>query len=64
MNIKVTSNYQKATFTIRKQINGKTTAKYRTIDYCRYEFEDMTLMTEKDWDFFLTNLPNEYYLIK
>ncbi len=64
MNIKVTPNHQKRTFTIRRKNNGKTIGKYRTIKYCICEFEDMTLMTEKDWYFFLTNLTNEYYVIK
>ena len=63
MTIKSTPNYSAQTFTIRKQIKGKTIAKYRTIKYHRTEFDDMVLMVESDWDFFLTNLSNEYYII-
>ena len=63
MTIKTTPNYSAQTFTIRKQIKGKTIAKYRTIKYHQIEFDDMTLMTQSDWDFFLKNLSCEYYMI-
>lgn len=63
MTIKVTPNHSKQTFTIRKQINGKTVSKYRTVKYHKSEFDDMNLMVQDDWQFFLNNLSNEYYLI-
>jgi hypothetical protein len=53
MEIKVTSNQQKRTFTIRKYENGKVYTKYRTIQFSKTEFKDLETNTTEDWSNFL-----------
>lgn len=55
--IKITSNKSRRTFTIRK--NG---SKYRTYPMSKEEFNDATHMTANDWDYFLKS--NDYYVVK
>ena len=61
--LKVTSNRSKRTFTIRKFIDGKLFAKYRTIRFSKYEFDSCEFDTNNDWLDFLRRT-NDYYLIK
>jgi hypothetical protein len=61
--LEVTANQSKKTFTIRKFINGKLFAKYRTIQTSKSEFEQDENNTEKDWKYFLRSDPN-YYTVK
>lgn len=56
--IKVTPNYSKRTYTIRKE-----GLKYRTIKMSKAEFESNEFNTANDWQTFL-NLTNDYYLIR
>ncbi len=51
--IKVTPNYSKRTFTIRKYIDGKLFAKYRTIEMNEEEFDREEFNTGNDWKQFL-----------
>ena len=54
--IKVTSNKQKRTFTIRTE-----SMKYRTEQFSRIEFSDMEYNTDSDWVDFLKT--GNYYTI-
>lgn len=60
--IKVTPNHEKRTFTIRKQRDGKTYAKYRTIKLSKEEFNSELNNTENDWRQFLKS--EDYYPVK
>lgn len=60
--IKVTANESARTFTIRTYVDGKLTAKYRTIKFSREEFESESNNTENDWKTFLKS--SDYYLVK
>lgn len=55
--IKVSANHSKRTFTIRK--NG---LKYRTYPMNKEEFSSSLYMTANDWNYFLKS--NDYYRIK
>ena len=59
--IKVTANHSKRTFTIRKYINGKLFAKYRTIEMSQDEFDSEEMNTENDWKQFLKS--DDYYAV-
>ena len=61
--LKVTPNYKKKTFTIRKYYNGNLLSKYRTIQFNQEEFEEEELNTVNDWKSFL-KITNNYFLIK
>ncbi len=61
--LKVTPNYRKKTFTIRKYDNGKLYSKYRTAPRSREEFESEEMNTENDWRYFLRS-SNDYSVIK
>jgi hypothetical protein len=60
--IKVTPNYSKRTFTIRKYIDGKPFAKYRTNVMSQEEFDREEMNTENDWKQFLKS--NDYYPVR
>ena len=60
--IKVFPNQSKRTFTIRKYIDGKLFAKYRTTTMSQEEFESGEMSTENDWKYFLRST-NDYYKI-
>ena len=51
--IKVVANQTKRTFTIRTYVNGKFSAKYRTIQFSKEEFSENEYNTENDWREFL-----------
>ena len=59
--IKVVANNAKRTFTIRTYVNGKLSAKYRTIQFSKEEFSENEYNTEKDWQQFLKS--DDYYLV-
>jgi len=59
--IKATPNYSKRTFTIRKYIDGKLFAKYRTIKMNQEEFDNEEMNTENDWRQFLKS--DDYYKV-
>ncbi|QLE02870.1 hypothetical protein HX109_15325 [Galbibacter sp. BG1] len=59
--IKVTPNYSKRTFTIRKYIDGKLFAKYRTIEMSQEEFDSEEMNTDDDWKQFLKS--DDYYQV-
>ena len=59
--IKVTANQSKRTFTIRKYIDSKLFAKYRTILMTKEEFNSESMNTENDWKQFLTT--PDYYAV-
>ena len=59
--IKATANHSKRTFTIRKYIDGKLFAKYRTIEMTPEEFDSELMNTENDWKQFLKS--DDYYKI-
>lgn len=60
---KLTCNYSKRTYTIRKYCNGKLIAKYRSFPQSKEEFSDN--WTEMDIRNYLKNGYNsDYYLIK
>ena len=59
--IKVKANQSKRTFTIRKYIDGKLFAKYRTNEMSQCEFESEEMNTENDWAQFLKS--NDYYTL-
>ena len=62
--IRVKSNYQKRTFTIRmSDIYGDVFAKYKTCKMSKQEFDDAEHFTENDWKAFL-KLPGNYYEVK
>ena len=60
--IKVVANNAKRTFTIRTYVNGKLSAKYRTIEFSKEEFSENEYNTEKDWKQFLKS--DNYYQVK
>jgi hypothetical protein len=59
--IKATPNHSARTFTIRKYIDGKLFAKYRTIKLTSKEFDSELMNTENDWRQFLKS--SDYYKI-
>lgn len=59
--IKATSNQSKKTFTIRKYVDGKLSAKYRTIQLNEGEFNSCESNTENDWRQFLRS--DDYYKV-
>lgn len=59
--LKVTANHSMRTFTIRKFINGKLFAKYRTIQLSKSEFDSELHNTQNDWFQFLKS--NDYYRV-
>ena len=59
--IKATANQSKRTFTIRKYIDGKLFAKYRTIQMSQEEFDSEEMNTENDWKQFLKS--DDYYKV-
>lgn len=61
--IKVKANQQARTFTIRKHIDGKLFAKYRTCKMSKEDFESEEMNTQRDWEHFLKST-NDYYLVK
>ena len=60
--IKVTANQSKRTFTIRKYIDDKLFAKYRTNPVSKEEFESDEYMTDNDWKHYLRT-SNDYYKV-
>jgi hypothetical protein len=62
MEIKVTPNYSKRTFTIRKKYSDNNQkVKYRTIPFNKDEFNSHLMNTENDWKHFLKS--NDYYRV-
>ena len=61
MEIKVTPNYSKRTFTIRKTYSDGQKVKYRTIPFSQQEFDSELMSTENDWNYFLRG--NDYYKV-
>ena len=61
MEIKVTPNYSKRTFTIRKTYSDGQKVKYRTIPFSQQEFDSELMNTEHDWKNFLRS--NDYYRV-
>ena len=59
--IKVKANQSARTFTIRKYVDGKLIAKYRTIPMSQDEFDSAEMWTEQDWRQFLKT--DEYYVV-
>lgn len=59
--VKATANQKNRTFTIRKYINGKLFAKYRTIKMSKAEFSKEEMNTENDWNQFLKS--DDYYTV-
>jgi len=51
--IKATSNKSNKTFTLRTYYNGILTAKYRTIKFSLYEFQELENNACNDWKEFL-----------
>ena len=62
MQIKVTPNYSKRTFTIRKTYSDGQKVKYRTIQFSQQEFDSELMNTENDWRHFLKS--NDYYKVQ
>ena len=60
--IKVASNQSKRTFTIRKYIDGKLFAKYRTGEMNKEDFDAEEMNTENDWQHFLKS--DDYYKVQ
>ena len=60
--IKATANQKNRTFTIRKYIDGKLFAKYRTIKMSKKDFKSEEMNTENDWKHFLRS--EDYCIIK
>lgn len=60
--LKATPNYSARTFTIRKYIEGKLFAKYRTSKLSAKEFDSCEMQTQNDWKYFLRT--NEYHTVK
>ena len=54
-------NYSKRTFTIRKYIDGKLFAKYRTVQLSKDEFNSELHNTDRDWNQFLKS--DDYYKV-
>ena len=59
--IVVKANQSKRTFTIRKIINGKLFAKYRTLPMSQQEFDNEEMNTDNDWREFLKS--DDYYKV-
>jgi hypothetical protein len=59
--IKVRANQKQKTFTIRKYIDGKLFAKYRTVKMSQEEFDREEMNTENDWKQFLKS--DDYYKV-
>lgn len=59
--IKAVANQNQRTFTIRKYINGKLFAKYRTIQMTQEEFNSEEMNTDNDWKQFLKS--DDYYTV-
>jgi hypothetical protein len=59
--ITATANQSKRTFTIRKFIDGKLFAKYRTTQMNQEEFDSGEMNTENDWKQFLKS--SDYYKV-
>jgi len=59
--IKVKSNKANRTFTIRKYIDNKFLAKYRTCEMTKDEFNSEEMNTENDWKQFLKS--DNYYKV-
>jgi len=59
--IKVAANQSKRTFTIRKYIDGKLFAKYRTYPMSQEEFDSEEMNSENDWKQFLKS--DDYYRV-
>ena len=59
--IKATANQSKRIFTIRKYIDGKLIAKYRTIEMSQEDFDSEEMNTENDWKQFLKS--DDYYKV-
>ena len=57
--IKVTANYSKRTFTIRKE-----SAKFRTLEMSQNEFDECEYNTTEDWEYFLRTQGGSYYEVK
>jgi hypothetical protein len=55
----ITSNKSKRTFTIRKE-----SAKFRTLEMSRDEFNECEYNTNEDWQHFLKTQNGNYYEIK
>ena len=60
--IQATPNYSKKTFTLRKYVDGKLSAKYRTLPTSQYEFDQDLYNTSNDWRYFLKT--DNYYVVK
>ena len=60
--IKATVNQSKRTFTIRKYVDGKIFAKYRTNQLSQDEFDSCEMNTENDWKYFLRS--DDYYRVE
>ena len=61
LKIKVSSNKQNRTFTIRKTYSDGSTVKYRTNPMSREEFNDEAMNTTNDWKQFLKS--DDYYIV-
>jgi len=59
--ITATANQSKRTFTIRKYVDGKLSAKYRTIQMSQSEFDNEEMNTDNDWKQFLKS--DDYYKV-
>jgi len=59
--IKVSANQSKRTFTIRKYIDGKLFAKYRTDKMSQGRFDNEEMNTDNDWKQFLKS--DDYYTV-
>jgi len=59
--IKVSANQSMRTFTIRKFIDGKLSAKYRTIQMTQNDFDNEEMNSENDWKQFLKS--DDYYTV-
>ena len=57
--MKITSNKSKRTFTIRKE-----SAKFRTLEMSRDEFNECNNNTNEDWKDFLRTQSGNYYEVK
>ena len=61
--INATPNHSAKTFTLKKYINGKLAAVYRTIKMSADEFKSCLRNTPNDWAQFL-KYSNDYYTVK
>lgn len=60
--LKISTNYAKKTFTIRKVSKGVTLTKYRTNPMSKAEFKEHEHNTPADWAEFLRTSDNYYKL--